>query len=234
MNRRIGVVLVVPLLLVLAACAPTHHVSLPAKPHSGVSASDAASASAAPSASPKPIVKTPAVPPKINAPDYLINGTPNVPDANGEWFGQWAFFADSTKRVWCELSVFSGDGPSAHCYVVPSARSQATYAIPAAVANNCEANDGVDTDGYGLGLGIALQGNPTNPEAGWAGCSTDGFEVPADLAKTKVLPDGSTLAVAPFTCTAASGVATCVFNDTYDGKTGTITLGLKVAKFSQT
>ncbi len=234
MNRRIGVVLVVPLLLVLAACAPTHHVSLPAKSHLSGSASDAASASAVPSTSAKPIVTTPAVPPKINAPDYLINGTPNVPDADGEWFGEWAFFTDSTKRVWCELSVFSGDGPGASCSIVPGAKGQATYAIPASIQNNCDSQDSIDTDGYGLGLGLDLQGDPANPESGWAGCSTDYFMPPADLAKSKVLPDGATLAVDPFTCTVSSGVATCVFNDTYDGKTGTITLGLKVAKFSQT
>ena len=234
MNRSIGLVLVLPLLLVLAACAPTRHVSLPSKPHSSVSASDAASASAVPSTTAKPILKSPAAPPKINPTDYLIDGTPNVPDANGEWFGEWAFFTDSTKRVWCEMSVFSGDGPAAQCYIVPTAKSQASYPIPAGVANNCDSSDSVDTDGYGLGLGIALQGDPSNPEAGWAGCSTDGFVVPADLAKSKVLPDGATLAVVPFSCSVASGVATCVFNDTYDGKTGTITLGMKVAKFSQT
>jgi hypothetical protein len=234
MNRSIGLVLVVPLLLVLAACAPTRHVALPSKPHSSVSASDAASASASPTATAKPIIKTPAVPPKINATDYLINGTPNVPDSNGEWFGEWAFFTDSTKRVWCELSVFSGDGPGANCYIVPTAKSQASYAIPANIKNNCDSQDSIDTDGYGLGLGLDLQGDPSNPESGWAGCSTDYFMPPADLAKSKVLPDGGTLAVAPFTCSVASGVATCVFNDTYDGKTGTVTLGMKVATFSQT
>jgi hypothetical protein len=181
-----------------------------------------------------PIVKTPAVPPTINATDYLINGTPNVPDANGEWYGDWAFFTDSTKRVWCDLSVFSDDGPGAHCYIVPSAHSQATYPIPAGIGNNCNGTADVDTDGYGLGLGLALQGDTSNPEAGWAGCSDSNNIAAADLAKSKVLPDGSTLVVAPFTCRVASAVATCVFNDTYTGRTGTITLGMNVAKFSQT
>jgi hypothetical protein len=115
------------------------------------------------------------IPPTINPADYLINGTPNVPDA-----------------------------------------------------------DGIDTDGYGLGLGLDLQADPNNPEAGWAGCSTDYFVPPADLAESKVLPDGATLAVDPFSCHVLAAVATCTFNDTYDAKTGTITMGMNVASFSQT
>jgi hypothetical protein len=232
MKRRLRLVLVVPLVLALAACAPANHVSLPSHPHATKGAHPVASL--LPTHSPAPIAKAPAAPPIINPTNYLINGTPGVPDADGEWSGEWAFFTDSSKRVWCELSVFSGDGPGANCYIVPSAKSQATYSIPASVRNQCDSADSVDTDGYGLGLGLDLEGDPTNPEAGWAGCSTDYFMPPADLAKSKVLPDGATLAVDPFSCTVAAGVATCRFNDTYDGKTGTITMGMKVATFSQT
>jgi hypothetical protein len=234
MKRRLGLLLVVPLVLALAACAPAKHISLPSQPHATKISHPAASLVPHATPTPTPTAKAPAAPPTINPADYLINGTPNVPDSDGEWFGEWAFFTDATKRVWCELSVFSSDGPGANCYIVPSAKAQATYPIPASVKNKCDVGDGIDTDGYGLGLGIDLQADPNNPEAGWAGCSTDYFMPSADLAKSKVLPDGATLAVDPFTCAVASGVATCVFNDTYDSKTGPITMGIKVATFSQT
>jgi hypothetical protein len=233
MNRRLGLLLVVPLVFFLAACAPTRPSSVPPKPHPVATHPDT-STSTAPTATVTTAPAAPVVPPTINPADYLINGTPHVPDADGEWFGEWAFFTDSTKRVWCELSVFSGDGPGANCYIVPGATAAATYAIPASVKNKCGDTDGIDTDGYGLGLGLDLQADPSNPEAGWAGCSTDYFVPPADLAHSKVLPDGGTLAVDPFSCTVVAAVATCTYNDTYDGKTGTITMGMNVATFSQT
>ncbi|HEY5230979.1 MAG TPA: hypothetical protein VIJ11_08840 [Galbitalea sp.] len=44
MKRRVGIVLLVPIVLVLAACMPTRHILLSPKPH-------ASSSSAAPSAS---------------------------------------------------------------------------------------------------------------------------------------------------------------------------------------
>jgi hypothetical protein len=231
-KRRLGLLLVLPLVIMLAACAPTKHISLPSKPHPV--ATHPATTISSPSPTATAVAPAPIVPPTINPADYLINGTPNVPDANGEWFGQWAFFTDSTKRVWCEMSIFNDDGPGANCYIVPGAKAAATYSIPASVKNRCGDTDGIDTDGYGLGLGLDLQADPNNPEAGWAGCSTDYFLPPADLAKTKVLPDGATLAVDPFSCRVVAAVATCTFNDTYEAKTGTITMGMNVATFSQT
>jgi hypothetical protein len=231
MRRSLSVLLVVPLLLVLAACAPSRHVVLPVKHHPSASASASARVSASPT--PSAIAKAPTTPPVINPADYLIGGTPNVPDANGEWYGQWAFFTDSTKRVWCEFDIYNDDGPGAHCYIVPSATSQATYTIPPGASNNCDESSSMAVDGYALGLGLALQGADTPAESGWAGCANDFYEDPASLAKSKVLPDGATLAVAPFTCTVASAVATCTLNDTYSGKQPSITLGLHVASFAQ-
>jgi hypothetical protein len=234
MMRRLGLLLVLPLVIGLAACGPTQHISLPATPHPITTHPTGTITTTVPTTTATPLTAPAVVPTTINPADYLIDGTPHVPDADGEWFGEWAFFTDSTKRVWCEMSVFSGDGPGASCSIVPGATAAATYPIPASVKNKCDNTDGIETDGYGLGPGLDLQADPTSPEAGWAGCSNDFYIPSADLAKSKVLPDGGTLAVDPFSCHVVAAVATCTFNDTYDARTGTITMGMNVASFSQT
>ncbi len=229
MNRIIGVVLVVPLLLVLAACAPVKHVALPSHPHPG-HASATPTATATPTPSATPIVTKPVVPPTITPANYLVDGTPNVPDADGEWFGQWAFFTDATKSVWCQFIIFSGDNPGATCSIVPSARAKATYPKPAGTSPGCATTD---TDGYTLGMGGSADDLQPNADAGWVQCIAGDPDTAALIAKTQVLPDGATLAVAPFSCTVKSGVATC--GETLQGEpTITISLGLHSASFHST
>jgi hypothetical protein len=171
------------------------------------------------------------VPAPINTTDYLINGVPNpTADTTGDAFGEWAFFTDANKQVWCEFTIFSGDAPGNYCFIVGSGKSAKTYVVPPGVTNGCDMSSGSPVDGYGLGLAIeGLNG----AEAGWAGCSDDFFVPPADLAKTKVLPSGGTIAVAPFTCSVTASVAPCHYVDTYGGGSGTMTLGLHIATFSQ-
>jgi hypothetical protein len=223
MNRRVGVVLVVPLLLLLAACAPVKHVALPSHPHPGHSAT----VSASPTPSATPIVTKPIVPPTITPANYLVDGTPNVPDANGEWFGQWAFFTDATKSVWCQFIIFSGDNPGATCSIVPSARALATYPKPAGTSPGCATTN---TDGYTLAMGGSADDLDPPGSAGWDQCIAGDPDTAALIAKTLVLPDGATLAVAPFSCTVKSGVGTC--SETLQGAPPlTISLGLHSASF---
>jgi hypothetical protein len=226
MKRSLGLLLVLPLVLAVAACAPARlpHVSL--KTHSA-----SAAASATPSAT--PTAQSPVSPPTINSTDYLINGVPDpTTDTTGSAFGEWAFFTDAQKQVWCQFTIFSADAPASYCFVVGSGKSAKTFTVPAGVTNGCDMSSSLAIDGYGLGL--AVEGLPNGTESGWAGCSNDFFAPAADLAKTKVLPSGGTLAVSPFSCTVTASVATCHYTDSYSGGSGTITLGLHVATFSQT
>ena len=224
MKRSLGLLLILPLVLALAACAPArlHHVSLKTHP---------ATASATPSAT--PTAQPPVPPPTINPTDYLINGVPDpTTDTTGSAFGEWAFFTDVQKQVWCQFTIFSADAPASYCFIVGSGKSVKTYTVPSGVTNGCDMSSSLAIDGYGLGL--AIEGFPNGTQSGWAGCSDDFFVPAADLAKTKVLPSGGTLTVAPFSCTVAASVATCHYTNTYSGGSGTMTLGLHVATFSQT
>jgi hypothetical protein len=225
MMRRLGLLLVLPLLIGLAACSPTRTVSLPSKPHPVVSHKPVVTA--APQATVTPTA-APVAPPAIDAANYLVDGTPNVPDADGEWFGQWAFFTDSTKSVWCQFIVFSGDNPGATCSIVPSARAQATYPKP--VVGGCEA---VNADGYTLGMGGNADDLQPNADAGWDGCIAGDSDIAALMAKTKVLPNLATIAVSPFSCTVNAGVGTCVESLVGEPAIG-ITLGLHTASFHST
>jgi hypothetical protein len=231
MRRSWSLVLVVPVLLAIAGCAPASRVAS----HHPIAVHDSGSplSSVAPSLSPTPTptVTTPAVtgPVEIVAKDYLIEGTPHVPDANGEWFGQWAFYTDATKSVWCQFIIFSADNPGATCSIVPAARSKASYPLPPGSSVGCKTSD---WDGYTLALAASAE-DLIPKDAGWDQCFSQGSQTAADLAKTKVLPDGATLGVAPFSCTVHGGVATCAI--AIPGQqAATLTLGLHVASFHST
>jgi hypothetical protein len=235
MRRALTVVLAVPLLVLLAACAPAAHGGIPTKHHTTASSSTAPSASPTPSVSaPAPATATPApapvkvTPPAINQADYLVKGTPHHPDSNGEWFGEWAFWTDSTKTVWCQFTIFSGDNPASNCSIVPSARSQVTYPIPAGSSAGCATSN---WDGYTLGLDASVD-DLIPKDAGWDQCWVHGVAVVTAPATTKVLPDGATLTVAPFSCTVHAGVATCKNVSTSSNPSSAyITLGLHAASF---
>lgn len=234
MLRRLPVLLAVPVLLIgLAGCTQSNPSASAAGGASGGSI-----ASGAPTSSPAPgATSAPADPPvgsRGHTPtpaadsDYLINGHPHQPDSNGDWSGEYAFFTDSTKTVWCEFTIFSADTPAGYCLVVPSAKSQATFEKPASASNNCDQSTSRPRDGFALGFG----GNPLGSAlAGWSGCSTSAYAPAADLAKTKVLPDDTTLSVKPFSCTVLTGLARCTYNDSATHK-GVVTLGLTVASYS--
>lgn len=226
-KRNVGLILVLPLLLALAACAPAKPVHVPPEGHP--SAHSGASQSPTPGPTPASTTTPPAGAQVTNSADYLIEGTPNVPDANGEWYGQWAFYTDSTKSVWCQMTTFSGDNPGANCSILPAARAGVTYPLPPGSSAGCASSD---WDGYTIGLGASVD-DLIPADAGWDQCFSQSPASPADLAKTRVLPDGATLAVAPFSCTVSSGVATC--SESSPGlPDATVTLGLHTASFHST
>lgn len=221
MHRRLGLLLVFPLVFALVACAPAVGGHVPPRAHGTPSASSSA-----------PSTPT-AAPVAINSSDYLINGVADpTTDTTGTVSGQWAFFTDSTKRVWCEIWIFSADAPASYCLLVGAGTAARSYAVPAGVSNDCDLSSSLAVDGYGLGL--AVQGFPDGVQAGWAGCSNSEFAPTTDLAKTKVLPPGATLTVFEFSCSVAATVATCHYASSAGGGAGTITLGVDVATFSQT
>jgi hypothetical protein len=229
MRTSRAIVVLIPLIFVLAACAAATHV---AAPHPTV-VHHSPKPSATPTLTPTPTAtataKATVPPPIVNSADYLIDGTPNVPDSSGEWFGEWAFFTDSTKTVWCEFAVFSADNPGASCSIVPSAESQATYPRPAGSSTDCSTSD---WDGYTLALGAGAEDLP-NADAGWDQCINLDPDTAGYQAKSKVLPNGATIAFAPISCTTSNGIGTCV--ETNPGSPSiSITLGLHTASFHST
>jgi hypothetical protein len=226
MTRRLAILLVLPVLL-LVGCTPTAPVAISSTPPASTTPGQVGTPTPSPS-----VVATPTATPTptvaaIVAADYLINGHPHHPNSSGTWYGEYAFFTDNSKTVWCEFTIFSSDAPGAYCFAVPSAKGLVTYTHPAGSSNNCNMSSANARDGYALSFGS----NPIEPHlAGWAGCATNYFEPPADLAKTKVLPNGATLTVKPFSCTVISGVARCTQKDSATIY-GEITFGLHTASF---
>jgi hypothetical protein len=227
MTRRLAILLVLPVLL-LVGCTPTTPVASgtvpPATPTQvgTPTPSPVVTPTATPTPTPTPTVAA------IVAADYLINGHPHHPNSSGTWYGEYAFFTDDSKTVWCEITIFSSDSPGAYCFVVPSAKGLVTYTHPAGSSNNCDMSSARARDGFALSFGS----NPLGTHlAGWAGCATNYFEPPADLAKTKVLPNGATLTIKPFSCTVISGVARCSQKDSATVY-GDITFGLHTASYT--
>jgi hypothetical protein len=230
MKRRLAILLALPLLLLVAGCAPATHASLSAHPRA--TASHVPVKSASPTPSLPPVTTKPVVVPAVTTADYLVDGTPNVPDANGEWFGEWAFFTDSTKTVWCQFTVFSGDNPGATCSIVPADRSQVTYPKPAGSSADCSTSN---WDGYTLALGGSADDLIPNADAGWDQCISGDAEIAGYMAKSKVLPNGAKIAFAPISCTTSNGVGTCTETDPANPTSSiSITLGLHTASFVST
>jgi hypothetical protein len=228
MKRRLAILLALPLLLLIAGCAPATHASLSAHPQA--TASHVPTKSASPKPSLPPITTKPIVVPAVVTSDYLVDGTPNVPDADGEWFGEWAFFTDSTKTVWCQFTVFSGDNPGATCSIVPADHALATYPKPAGSSPDCSTNN---WDGYTLALGGSADDLVPNADAGWDQCISGDAQIAGYMAKSKVLPSGATISFAPISCTTSNGVGTCTESSPGYAPIS-ITLGLHTASFVST
>jgi hypothetical protein len=232
MKRRFLAVLVLPALLLAGCASGSQLVVSPGASGSSVAPSVApsvtpiATPSITPVVTPPPVaVKKPAITHVIPA-SYLVEGKPHQPDSNGDWMGRWAFYTDSTKDVFCDIYVFSGDPAGVHCYITSHAlNAQVSWSAPASVSAECGA-----TGSYGVGLNVESLYPKT---AGFMGCFPFIDQATASIqAKTKVLPDKAVLVVSPFSCTVKSGAVTC-HSIAADGGGGALSFGLHSLAFVQ-
>jgi len=184
-------VTIVAAVLLLAGCTPG-----PAPSPTPTAAGS--SSGAEPTASVPPTVEI------ISPDDYLVDGTPGVVGADGTWKGHYAFFADASKAVRCDIYIFSGDSGGVTCAVTPGNESKVTYMLPPA---DCAPEDGNPVDGYSAGINYKVF---TTGNSGWTGCGLGASEF---AGVTKVLPEGQDLLIESpaekYTCSVAGGVAAC-------------------------
>lgn len=203
--------------LLLAGCAPAapQPSSTPTEAGSKPTATATATATPAPSA-----------PETVDAATYLIDGTPFVPDGDGNWKGHYAFFTDDLKTVRCDIYIYSGDSGGVTCTTTGGNEDLVTYAVPAAQCDPSLANP---FDGYSVAINFKVfdTGN-----AGFSGCGVGEALADDGLPTPLVLHDGQTLFVnSPlyqYTCAVSAGAATCT--DSYSG--ASITYGLAHAAFT--
>lgn len=193
------------------------------------------SSAGSPSSDPKPTVTSeptaPALEPEtVNASDYLIDGTPFVADQDGYWKGHYAFFTDDTATVRCDIYIYSGDSGGVTCATTAGNQALATYELPTATCGTGRSNE---YDGYSIGINYKVFDTGVT---GFIGCGVgDSFAVAPgnELPIPAVLHDNQTLFVTSpvyqYTCTVATGVATCT--DAYTA--ASITYGLSTAEFSE-
>jgi hypothetical protein len=192
------------------------------------SAKATATPSATPSASP-----TPTPPVNADITSYLLEGTPYVPDSNGEWSGHYGFWTDTTHSVACDIWIFSGDSGGVSCGIAPGHGSERTYAIPAGASNGCDESSSNAADGTAIAINYKVFGSDTSDaNIGFSGCLTaDGDPVDASR---KVLPPNTILTVTQtgfetYTCSVTAAVASC--SDSAPGSS--FVFGLSVATFHQ-
>ncbi|MEP6482133.1 MAG: hypothetical protein ABJA94_09025 [Rhodoglobus sp.] len=212
--KRIGLILLVPLVLALAGCG-----NPAGTPSAAGGAPTVAPTSSTPTATVTPSA-APVVPSVANPADYLIDGA--IGGDGDVWSAAYAFYTDSSKSVICDFRLFSETPGVAACEIVKGKESLATYAKPASVVTPC--SDGLD--GYELQIG-AFQA--TGDNVAFNGCRTIETKFPAAVPTIKVMPDGGSLTLKGYSCSVLSGVATCM----YSPPGWTITFGLGQATIVQ-
>ncbi len=229
--RRTGTALIAAasISLLLAGC---HTTVIP------IGATPKAAATAAP-ATPKPTASaapTAAVPVPASIAGFLLEGTPYVPDANGEWDGHYGFWTDASHAVACDIWIFSGDSGGVSCGIRPGHENQRTYALPPGVSTTCDASSSNSSDGTAVAINYKVFGGDSDPNAnvGFSGCLTAQGSNPTVDAARKILPPGTTLTVTQtgfetYTCAVAASVASC--SDSAPGSS--FVFGRSVASFHQ-
>ncbi len=206
--KRAAPLLVAPILLLLVACGP------------GEATPSDDSPTQKPTVEVSPTAEAPAEAGPADPNDYLIAGGLNSdPDGDGFWSARYAFFTDDSHSVRCDIWIFSGDSPAVLCGITPGNENLVTYALPADA--QCDLSTSNPYDGYSLSVG----GKSLDGFAGWSGCAETRDYNPEDNAITKVLPEGQTLTMPPFTCVVGGKAASCDFTD----GSGGVTLGLYTA-----
>jgi len=197
--------------------------------------SSSAKGTASPSASMPASSPTPAATVDAESAAYLLEGTPYVPDANGEWDGHYGFWTDASHAVACDIWIFSGDSGGVSCGIMPGHENQRTYAIPAGASNNCDESSSNAADGTAISINYKVFGSDTSAASvGFSGCLTNQGSDPTIDAKRKVLPPNTILTVTQtgfetYTCSVAAAIASC--SDSAPGSS--FVFGLSTATFHQ-
>ena len=220
-RHRIAFALAAPIVVLLAGCTPTAPTPAPTVT---VTAAAPTAAAATPTATPTPTAAAAAGPTEVNAADYLVSGHPHHPDANGEWSANYAFYTDSSKNVFCEITLFSGSQDEGGCWITsPAANAQVTFTAPASQKSQCGTNGGYGAQ-IGGGAGLSHLVN-------WWGCYrfTDVVS-PKIAAKTLVIPDNSILTVSPLTAVVVGGASKFTIKGHANAS---LTFGMNVADLLQ-
>ena len=167
--------------------------------------------------------------------DYLLEGTPYVPDSDGEWDGHYGFWTDASQAVACDIWIFSGDSGGVSCGITPGHESERSYAIPAGASNSCDESSSNAADGTAISINYKVFGSDTSDaNVGFSGClENEGTDPTIDAAR-KILPPNTILTVTQtgfetYTCSVAAGSASC--RDSQPGSS--FVFGLAVATFHQ-
>jgi hypothetical protein len=208
MIRRAAALAVLPLLLVLSACAPPEPVETPE--------------ASAPAPAPSPTETVPPESSQIDPEGYLIAGGVDLVDEDGMWTARYGFYLDDSKTTMCDMWIFSGDDPDLFCTIAPKAENVISYDLPPA---NCDASQSNFADGYSAGINAKSLGG----KAGFTGCQEYNQPEPEVDPLRKVLPPYSILLVEPFMCeVTVDAVALCGYTD----GSANIEWGATVANFS--
>lgn len=197
--------------------------------------SASSSASRSTSASPTPSASPSSAPVQADIAGYLLEGTPYVPDANGEWDGHYGFWTDATHAIACDIWIFSGDSGGVSCGIMPGHENERTYAIPAGASNSCDESSSNAADGTAISINYKVFGSDTSTaNVGFSGCLANEAVDPTIDAARRVLPPDTILTVTQtgfetYTCSVAGGAASC--RDSQPGSS--FVFGLSVATFHQ-
>lgn len=193
MMRRGLLLVVVPAVLALAACGTGGPTPSGSAPTVTVSPRPA---TAKPTPTPTP---TRVIPQVVDPANYLIDGAPG---AEGTvWQAIYGFYTDASKAVRCDFFVNSESPGYTSCEITKGHETEVTYDVPSEVTAPC---DGLN--GFEVGVGVFQQ---TGSNVAFNGCRSIETDKPAAVATTKVIPNGGSLTVKNFTCSALDGVATC-------------------------
>ena len=190
-----SVLLAIPLLLLLAGCDPTPPPAV--EPGSPVV---------------EPVETAEPAPAPV-AEDYLVDHAPA--EAESSELFHYAFWADDTKAVRCDIHLGGQSDPFASCFVMPGFESSVTFAVVA--SEGC-------SDGLEVGLvAIPADAGYDQPRAQVSGCAEyRDYPSAAIAADTLVLPPGAALDLGPFRCSVTDAVATCE----YPALAAAVSLGL--------
>ena len=140
--------------LALVALAGCHPIPTPSASHASKHPVAAAThtASPTPSAAPTPTV--------VNAADYLLEGTPGVPDADQTWDGHYGFWLDASHAVACDLFIASADVGGARCGIQPGHQAARSYALPAGIPTTCQFDPSSSymLDGTAVDINVQIYG----------------------------------------------------------------------------